>query len=339
MKEPINVLVTLPLDIALVEQIRRVNEQINVISAPATDDETGTIPYEDADVLYTGSALPSPDQAARLGWVQVHWAGIDHILDHPLYAETAIQFTNASGIHAPQMGQYILAMMLAFANKVPQLVRDGAEGQWSEGRSPRYMGTELRNLTLGIIGYGSIGRETARLASAFGMRVLAVKRNARQPAQVGRYHLPDTGDPEGEIPDVIYPPQAVLSFVSECDVVVITLPLNSETRNAFDGELFNAMKSNAVLINVARGDVLDEEALVSALENNVIGGAALDVYQEEPLPPGNKLWSLPNVILSPHIAGHSPHYRKRAVDLFCENLRRYLANEDLLNLVERERGY
>jgi phosphoglycerate dehydrogenase-like enzyme len=99
------------------------------------------------------------------------------------------------------------------------------------------------------------------------------------------------------------------------------------------------MKPNAVLINVARGDVLDEEALVSALENNVIGGAALDVYQEEPLPPGNKLWSLPNVILSPHIAGHSPHYRKRAVDLFCENLRRYLANEDLLNLVERERGY
>ena len=170
------------------------------------------------------------------------------------------------------------------------------------------------------------------------MRILAVKRDVRQLAD-NSYTIAGTGDPEGEVPERIYPPQGLRSFLRECDYVVLTVPLNQQTHHLINAAMLSAMKSNAILINVSRGNVVDEVALVEALEKGVIGGAALDVFSEEPLPSDSPLWKLPNVIISPHVAGFMPDYYDRAAELFAENLRRFLAGEPLFNLVDRSRGY
>jgi phosphoglycerate dehydrogenase-like enzyme len=170
------------------------------------------------------------------------------------------------------------------------------------------------------------------------MKVLAIKRDVRILADE-RYAEPGIGDPDGEIPDRIYPPQALHSFLKECDYVVLTIPLTSDTHHMIDAAALSVMKPHAVLINVGRGDVVDEQALLVALVQGTIGGAALDVFSEEPLPMSSPLWQLPNVIISPHISGFTPHYDERATDIFAENLRRYVADEPLLNVVDRDRDY
>jgi phosphoglycerate dehydrogenase-like enzyme len=247
-------------------------------------------------------------------------------------------FTTTSGIHAIQMAEYVFAMILALAHRVTQMVEDQSAVKWPEDRWGRYVPNELFGSVLGIVGYGSIGRQIARLADAFGMRVLATKRNTRSLHHDG-FSIPDTGDPEAEIPERIYPPEALHSFLAECDYVVITTPLTGQTHHLIDESALGAMKPKAILVNVSRGDVVDEDALAKAIQGNKIGGAALDVYSQEPLSPDSPLWKLPNVLLSPHVSGFSAHYDRRAVDVFAENLRRFLNEEPLLNLVERGRGY
>ena len=153
------------------------------------------------------------------------------------------------------------------------------------------------------------------------------------------YSVPGTGDPEGQILDRIYPPERLGDMLAECDFVVISLPLTPETERLIgEGEL-RAMKPSAYLVNVSRGEIVDELALIKALQEGWIAGAGLDVFEKEPLSPDSPLYDLDNVILSPHVAGFSPHYDERASDLFAENLRRYLAGEELLNLVDKEAGY
>jgi phosphoglycerate dehydrogenase-like enzyme len=191
---------------------------------------------------------------------------------------------------------------------------------------------------MGILGYGSIGREIARLARAFGMTVLATKRDAKRLTDDG-YAIPGIGDPEGIMVDRLYPGEASRSMVAECDYVVITLP-DTPTTNRFVGEeLLRSMKPSCFLVNVGRGPVIDEDALVRALRKGWIAGAGLDVFETEPLPPESPLWTMDNVVISPHVSGFTPHYDERAADLFEENLHRYLANDPLLNLVDRKTGY
>lgn len=339
--DPIRVLITVAFDEALLENIRLLSDAIDVLYYPAQ--QAQDVPddiWEQAEVLYTATVVPEPALAPQLRWIHVHSAGVDHLLDQPIFQTEDVQLTTASGMHTTTIAEYVFMMMLAFSHRLPQMLTLKASATWPSGDDYRaLMPLELRGSTVGIVGYGSIGREIARLADAFGMEVLAVKRDVRQPTEPDAYILPGTGDPEGTLFHRLYPPEALVSMVRECDFVVLTVPLTESTRMMFDADAIAAMRPTAYLINVGRGGVVDEVALLSALQEEHIAGAALDVFEAEPLPADNPLWKQPNLIITPHLSGAMADYGDKAVNLFVENLRRYLERKDLLNLVDRTRGY
>jgi phosphoglycerate dehydrogenase-like enzyme len=227
--------------------------------------------------------------------------------------------------------------MLTFAHRLPELRENQLRNEWPQGRLRLPDSQELRGAAVGIIGYGSIGREVGRLSSAYGMRVLALKRTADR---VDRgYTLPGVGDPQAAIPERLYRPDELKLMLAECDFVVLAVPLTAVTRNLIGRYELRSMKASAFLINIARGGVVDEPILIQALQEGWIAGAGLDVFAQEPLPADSPLWRIENAILTPHIAGLTPHYNNRAEDLFAQNLRRYLSGEPLLNQVDYERGY
>lgn len=339
--EPINVLITVRFEDNQLDLFREVSDRVEILYHPAA--EAREVPDEiwaKTDVLYTSGAIPQPVLAPHLRWVQAHSAGIERLVDQPLFQTEGVMLTTASGIHSATMAEYVFMMMLAFGHHLPTMIRLQAEADWpQENRFSTFMPHLLVGSTVGIVGYGSIGREIARIARTFGMEVLAAKRDVRHPTDVESYSLPGAGDPEGIYFHRLYPPEALISMVRECDYVVIVVPLTESTRHMFNAEVFAAMKSTACLINISRGGVLDETALIKALNNGQIAGAALDVFETEPLPADSPLWKLPNLIISPHISGNSPDYNPKAAALFVENLSRYIARKDLLNLVDRTRGY
>lgn len=275
--------------------------------------------------------------APCLHWVQVPSAGVNHLLDHAIM-ESDVLLTNASGIHATSIGEYVLAMMLNVTKRWPwKLALKWGHG-WPQDREFVASGDELWGKVVGIVGYGSIGREVARLCQGLGMSVLAAKRDPEDRIDHG-YCLPGRGDPEGRIPEALFGPDGLAEMLPQCDYVVIAAPLTGETRGLIGAKEMAAMKAGAYLINIARGGLVDEGALVEALQCGKMAGAALDVFAEEPLPSPHPLWELPNVLLTPHISGASPIYNDRLSDFLAENLRRYVAGEMLLNLVDKEREY
>jgi phosphoglycerate dehydrogenase-like enzyme len=330
------VLTQAPMPEHLLARLRAVSPRVVVEQRTAeTLEELGDV-WQEVEVLYTTRLVPMPEAAPRLRWVQGHFAGVEQLLGHPLLH--SVTLTTSSGIHAPAMAEYILMMVLAFAHHLPRMIEYQRQAEWPQQRWALFVPQELRDATIGLLGYGSIGRETARLARAFGMRVLALKRHVDQLADDG-WSLPDVGDAAGENVDRLFAPDQLHAMLAECDYVAIAAPLTPETRGLLGAAEFQAMKREAVIINVARGGVIDEAALIDALRAQVIGGAALDVFEQEPLPADSPLWQLPNVILSPHVSGFTPHYDERAMALFAENLRRYAAGELLLNVVDVQRGY
>ncbi len=330
------VLTQAPMPEYLLARLRAVSPRVVVEPRTAeTLEELGDV-WQEVEVLYTTRLVPSPEAAPRLRWVQGHFAGVDQLLGHPLLRSVIL--TTSSGIHAPAMAEYSLMMILAFAHRLPRMIEYQGRAEWPQQRWALFVPQELRDATIGLVGYGSIGRETARLARAFGMRILALKRHVDQRVDNG-WSLPDVGDAAGENVDRLFAPDQLHAMLAECDYVVVAAPLTPETRGLLSAAEFQAMKHEAVIINVARGGVIDEAALIDALRNRVIGGAALDVFEQEPLPADSPLWHLPNVILSPHVSGFTPHYDERAIALFAENLRRYAAGEPLLNVVDVKRGY
>eukprot|EP01035_Chromulina_nebulosa_P022385 gene22385-28981_t len=184
---------------------------------------------------------------------------------------------------------------------------------------------DINGKTIGIIGYGDIGKTCARLAKAYDMNVIALKR-----------HVDIQSD---SIADKIYGPENLLEIARQADYVVVSCPLTTETRNLVNKKFFKESKSNQIIINISRGDVVNEEALINALNKKLIAGAALDVFSTEPLPATSSLWDLPNVLISPHNADYTVDSRHKSVRLFCENCRRVLNNENLLNIVNKELGY
>ena len=333
----IDVLVTASFSENLLAKLRAVSSDIKIEQYVGTNGRYPQDRATDAEIMYTYGNLPLPEVAPNLRWVQLHSAGINHLIDQPFW-ESDIIFTTASGIHAPNMAQYALTQLLAWAQRVPIWFKVKNEGTWPKKRWDNYLPTELRGQTLGIVGYGSIGRELARLAKGFGMTILVTKRDARHIEDLG-YALPGTGDPKGTLPNRIYPGEATRSMVSECDYVVNTLPDTEKTHHLFDEEMFRAMKPSSFFVNIGRGGTVNEKDLIRALKKGWIAGAGLDVFAEEPLPDDSPLWQLENVLLTPHVSGFTPHYDERATDLFAENLRRYLHGKPLLNLVNRETGY
>ncbi len=334
--ETISVVVTAPFPDAVLEQVREISPRLRI------EHYTAAVPdkvWANAEILYTGRGVPTPEQAPRLRWIQLYSAGINHVAKEPIVQSENVELTTASGIHATPMSEFCLAMMLAFTYKLPRLLQQQARVEWNDDRQTAFNPVPLRGQTVGIVGYGSIGRELARAADALGMSVLATKRDVMHPADEDSYHEPGTGDPEGEIPLRLYPPQALASMARECDFLVVTTPLTDDTHHLVSAAVLKAMKKTAVLINVARGAVVDEAALIETLQVRRIGGAALDVFEQEPLPPESPLWKLDNVIVAPHIAGSFSTYDEKGALLFAENLERYLDGRPLLNRVQRERGY
>lgn len=322
----------------LVERLRAVSPRLkfHVQHAHSAKD----IPPEvlrEVEVLYTVRTLPEPEMVPNLRWVQFHYAGVDHVSDHPLIRSTVL-VTTLSGAAIPQMAEFAMLGLLALGRRFPRMMEDQRAKRWAEDRFERFEPKELRGSTVGIVGYGSVGREVARLCRAFGAKVLAVKRDLKILADPG-YGMAGLGDPAASLPDRLYPPQALRSMVAECDFLVVTAPLTDETRGMVDRKVFQNMKASAFLVDLSRGGVVDHGALVEALTEKRIAGVALDVYPVEPLPESSPLWEMSNVIISPHVAGASPDYMERATALFAENLRRYVNDEPLLNRYDPGRGY
>jgi phosphoglycerate dehydrogenase-like enzyme len=197
---------------------------------------------------------------------------------------------------------------------------------------------DLRGRTLGIIGYGSIGRETARLAQAFGMTVLALKRDPDDRKDHG-WTPAGLGDRDGTIPRQFFGPDEREQILHESDYVSVTLPLTDHTRKFIGAREFAAIKPGAFLVNIGRGEVIDEAAMIAALQDGKLVGAGLDVFEREPLPADSPLWEIENVILTPHMSGANRGYMDQACELFADNLRRFHANQPLLNLVDPKWGY
>ena len=269
--------------------------------------------------------------------MQLHSAGINHLGGHPIL-KSDIRITTSSGIHAIPIGEFAITLMLALARRVPRMVRMQDQGAWPEHRWKTFVGTELRGKSLGIVGYGSIGRETARIAKlGFGMRILALTRGGDKRDR--GYREPGVGDPEGNLPDAWFTRAHLHELLAQSDFVLIGTPLTDETRNLIGAAELHAMKPTAFIVNIARGGIVEEAALVSALKENWIAGAGLDVFDKEPLPAESELWKLQNALIAPHVSSMTPNYDDRVVELFSENLRRYLRGDALLNLVDRQAGY
>lgn len=333
-----NLLLTAPFPSHLVDKIRAVSPNLVIEQRTLPNGRWPDDWATEAEIYYALGAVPPLSQAPNLQWVQTHYAGIDSLKESELW-HSDLLITTASGVHAINMAQYALTQILAWAHRVPNWFKYKQSHTWAkESRWDTFVPQELHGKTLGILGYGSIGRELARLAKPFGLKILVTKRDGRQLADSG-YTPPGHGDPEGNLPDRIYPSEATRSMLAECDFVVITLPLTARTHHLVDADVLKAMKPTAYLVNVGRGAIINEADLVRGLKKGWLAGAGLDVYEEEPLPDDSPLWEMPNVIMTPHISGFTPMYDERATDIFAENLRRYLAGEPLLNLVNRIEGY
>lgn len=291
------------------------------------------------EILYTTGYYPEPEHAPKLRWIQMNSAGMNHALGHSIVQAEDIIVTSTSGIHATNMAHYCLMMMLMFNYEMRAAFELQRRAEWPQRPHEVFAPVDMDRRTVGIVGYGSIGRELARLCATIGMTVLAAKRDLSNTAEVNAFAMEGTGDPSGDIPDRIYPAETVASMAKDCDYLVVTTPQTAATEHLIGEEVFDAMKETAVLVNVSRGAIVDEKALITALSSGQIGGAALDVFEEEPLPSTSPLWNLDNVIITPHFSGFTRDYHDKAALVFKENLRRYLENRPLLNQLDRAKGY
>jgi phosphoglycerate dehydrogenase-like enzyme len=334
MSTPLTVISTAPFSEAALGLFREAAPGAIIQSFPKAD--PGDIPADvlaQADVFNAFSEPPTREAAPRLRWVHVNWAGVDGVIGAPIFKTGEVILTSSAGVHAVNTGEYTLMMMLALAHRLPNAFAMMRTGTWSRDIGEGSMPLELRGATLGLIGYGWIGKEIARLAQAFGMKVIVLRNSP----------LPKRGD-EGDEAITFIPRDQLPVLLAQSDFVVLVVPITPETRGMIDAPALAHMKPSAFLINIGRGDVVDEAALIAALREKRIAGAALDVFHEEPLPDSSPLWRMDpstgsGVILTPHISGQTPNYDQRAARIFAENLRRFVAGEPLLNRVDFSRGY
>jgi phosphoglycerate dehydrogenase-like enzyme len=245
----------------------------------------------------------------------------------PQAAERGLVITNARGVFSEPIAEYVVMMILAVMRRLPQLMELQHERTWQPLEA-----AEMREVTVGIVGLGSIGREVARLVGAFGARVVATRRAGASSAG----HA--ASDPE--LPGVeVLPAERLPDMLAKSDYVVLALPLTPDTEDLFDAAMLARMKQGSWLINVARGRLVDERALVRALRDGPIGGAVLDAFRDEPLPPESPLYDVPNLIVTPHTSWSSGRVLDRSIELFCDNLGRFAAGEPLLNVVDPAKGY
>jgi phosphoglycerate dehydrogenase-like enzyme len=308
------------------ERIRAVAPDARLVSVSleGLTDET----LDDVEVLLRGP-LPAATfdrllaRCPSLRWVHSATAGVERVLT-PAAARRGLVITNARGVFSEPIAEYVLMMMLAVIRRLPQLLELQRERTWQP-----LAAREMRDVTVGVVGLGSIGRAVARLALAFGARVVAVRRaDGTEPldadlAGIDRLLTPD------ELPELL----------AESDFTVLALPLTRDTEDLFDAHRLGLMKPGSWLINVARGGLVEERALVRALRSGHLGGAVLDTVRTEPVEPGSALYDVPNLILTPHTSWSSGRVLDRSIELFCDNLARFRAGEPLLNTVDPGKGY
>jgi phosphoglycerate dehydrogenase-like enzyme len=334
----INVVITTPIGTELLKQIKAVSSRFkvtdlseltrhNMINRFITEPEDKEIVAKVNAILaeteiISGFRLPEHlvKRAPKLKWYQAMTAGIDWFVEDDLF-NSEVTITTVGGIHTTVIPEFVMAQILALAKNIPHLMELKRQKQWE-----RYLPIALKDKTLGILGMGNIGAEVARLAKAFGMKVIASRRSVKKETHT-RYV------------DSLLPASAMPRILAESDFVVVALPLTKDTVKIIGAKELKLMKPSAFIINIARGSIIDQAALIRALETNKIAGAALDVFDPEPLPADSKLWEMPNVIISPHIAGSMADYHQRAVDILCKNLERYLKAQPLINMVDKKLGY
>lgn len=343
---PIIVLIASYLEPQYVERIRQVCPQVNVIYEPALlppprypADHTNTItrtPEDEArwrvllgqaDVLFDfdhTNHTDLPDLAPNVRWLQATSAGIGQFVRRLHYGARMphTQFTTASGVHSQPLAEFCLMAMLMWSRNYWQMQRDQRDQRWE-----RFGATDVQGRTLGIIGVGKIGREVARFAQALGMRVVGSKRNV---AGV---------DPSSLYLDALYGPEALPDLLRQSEYLVLIAPHTDQTEQLIGAAELALLPQGALFINIGRGATVDEAALIAALQSGHLGGAALDVFATEPLPVDSPLWTMANVLVSPHSASTSDRENARITELFCDNLRRFLAGEPLRNVLDLEALY
>jgi len=315
---PVKVLVSYNAEQAVLDQIRAVSDALLV--EKSTSKEEAIRLAAEAEVIFAGHFWEELWKAApRLRWVQSWGAGIERFLT-PEFIASPIILTNAQGCYALPIADHVMGFVLHFSRGLNLAARSQIGHRWGVDREP----DELGGRTMGIIGLGGIGSEVARRAKAFGMRVIAVRRRPERSSQFA---------------DEVRGPDGLDWLLGESDYVALCAALTPETQHLIGEEQLRKMKPTAHLINIGRGGLVDEAALTAALQEGRIAGAGLDVFETEPLPSDSPLWDMPNVLITPHDAGSSPKSHDRLMALFCENLRRYLAGEELLNVVDKGQGY
>ena len=280
----------------------------------------------DAEVLFnwSGSLALIRDvflMCRNLRWLHSRSVGLERVLFPELIA-SKVTLTNGKGVFSASLGEFALAAILYFAKDLRRMIRSQSAGAWDPFDVEMISGR-----TVGIVGYGDIGRAVAARVRSMGMKVLAVKRHTAKEAN------PDP------LADQIYSPDRRLEMIPHCDYIVAAAPLSPETRGLLGAPEFAAMKNTAVVINLGRGPVMDEAALIKALSERRIRGAALDVFDEEPLPAGHPFYKLDNVLLSPHCADHTSDWHDDAMRFFLDQFARFQRNEPLLNIVDKHLGY
>ena len=315
MRRNVNVLVYHPDEADRYAALVKAPRQRVTLHTAATKDEAARV-VADADVVYAWRFPPALyAQAPRLRWLQAAAAGIEWALVPELPRQVIV--TRAPGIFGPWMAEYVLGWLLRVTQRMDRYLEAQRERRWIGDVLPDRLGGK----TLTIVGLGDIGRTIARAAGALGMRVLGVSRTGRRVPGVARvWRLP-----------------GLARALSEADAVVVTVPLTPATTGLIGPDALAAMSRSAWLINIARGPIVDEKALIAALRDQRIAGAVLDVFDQEPLPADHPLWTLPNVVLTPHISG--PSTPEEIGPIFNDNLRRFLAGKQLRHIVDRRRGY
>lgn len=300
---------------AEIARIQEVFPSARVIIADGEAEALAAAP--EAEIIVGSVTQEMVRQAKNLKWIQVPFAGVDKIL-FPEIKEQGILLTNARGMHGKTIAEHVFALLLAFTRRLPMILHNQYYRTWT-----RLKVIEVNGKTMGIVGLGGIGQEIARRAKAFDLTVLGIKRNPSPVPYV----------------DEVLPPEELPSLLKRSDFVVLSLPLTKETYHLIGAKELAYMKKTAFLFNISRGAIIDEPALIEALQAARIAGAGLDVFEQEPLPKDSPLYNLPNVLLTPHVAGTLENYKTQVLAIFLENLQRYLRGEPLLNLVDLEKGY
>jgi phosphoglycerate dehydrogenase-like enzyme len=304
--------------------------EVRVVRGVAADAPWPEDEAESVVAMFCGSPPPNLGAFKKLRWLQIESAGFSHLLPLRL-GERSVVVTNARGIFDCPIAEWNIAMMVNLVRDVRSLIRHQERGVWD--RSARFS-RELRGRTVGLWGYGGIGRETARLAKAMGMKVHALTRSGRK-SRADSTCIEGTGDPDGSLPDRYFTEEEKADFLRGLDFLILALPLTAKTDGLIGEAELRLLPRGAWLLNPARGPLIREAALLAVLRDEHLGGAALDTHYAYPLPAEHPLWSFPHVILTPHISGtaSSPHYSSGLLNIFRQNARRFVAGEPLLNAI------